>query len=167
MSITQREPTAESNKLAKIPLNLEIWVCERELLCLALDATHLARWTGEKLQITPSRVTRHSQAALATMLIYSYAVGRFASQEIEAACTTDLSLAYLSNGNPTEWGTLRSFRRHHKDSLIGALASLMFEAWKHQRTTRSPGLVATPDFQAEASGRVHESARLDSMALDD
>lgn len=101
------------------------------------------------------------------MLIYSYAAGRFASQEVEAACKTDPSLAYLSKGNPTEWNTLRVFRRHHKESLIRALATLMCEAWKHQRLTRNLSLVVTPDFHAEARARVHESARLDSMALDD
>lgn len=120
-----------------------------------------------------------------TILTYSYAVGIYASEEIEAAISSDPKLRYLSAGARPGRHDLRRFRRQSKRIIHQALTKVFQSAWEF--TLRSVAKIPHTDFEwrdlsrasehsetesaflfvQAAEDRIDQAVLWDSMALDD
>src|SRR4051794_28179044 len=89
MTETRWTPAEQLN----LPDDLRAWLDDRSLLHLAFEALHAVEFDSRTHQaLLPKGVPR----TLLTLLTYSYAVGYFASEEIERRLETDRQLGYLA-----------------------------------------------------------------------
>ena len=91
--------------------------------------------------------------ALAGVLLWCLATGRYGSWDIEALCDEEPMCHHLAAGFSPTHVDIHRFRREHEEPLEAALATLLGSAW-----TPQPGTPA-PDFVAEAVRR-YQCARL-------
>jgi hypothetical protein len=148
------------------PEDLRVWIDEAKLLTLVFDAVHaIEEEVGSAYGATG--LPAGSPRILLTLLTYSYAVGCFASDEIQAKIPFDPSLQYLAAKTCPSANSLRHFRRYHRSILQRSLSNLLWLAWQHrdQDATGNRG-TPTPLFDQLAMRRVEEAVLADTMALD-
>ena len=113
-----------------LPQDLSAWVEHEVLVRLVLEAVQSAcDVAGDKGSLaTPVPVGR--PRILLTLLVYSYASGTYASEQIEDRVTSDPVLRYLSAGARPTWHDLRRFRRQQRPLIQAALGRAIQAAWK-------------------------------------
>jgi hypothetical protein len=147
------------------PEDLRIWVDEAKLLTLVFDAVHgVEDMVG--LTLGAAGLPVGSPRVMLTLLTYSYAIGCFASDEIQAKIPSDPSLQYLGAKTCPSANSLRHFRRYHRDVLQRSLGNLLRLAWEHRNQGASNHRSAPPLFDQLARRRVEEAVLADTMALD-
>jgi hypothetical protein len=160
-------------------------VDESAFVGLVLDAVQSACSFGGDSRRTTTHLPAGQPRVLLTILAYSYAVGLYASEEIENRITTDSGLRYLSAGARPSWHDLRRFRRQNRKMLQGALSQVLqlarqFRLWSIAKRlpidVESCGQIAGgygPEAMeilladSAANDRIHQAVLRDSMALDD
>lgn len=105
-----------------------------------------------------------SVLTLLSVLTYSYASSRFASDEIEESCRLDPALAYLCGGRLPSSPTLRRFRRVYRSQVAQALyRTLAASGWG---AAQSSGHAVRGDLMAEVRRRIESAVLADTIALD-
>lgn len=167
------------------PPDLRAWMDESTLICIVLNGVQSACELGDTSRTLTTHFSAGQPRVLLTILTYCYAVGIYASEEIEARIPTDPSLRYLSVGARPTWHDLRRFRRQERKALHKALNRVLYlsrgfrscsiaemlridAAWCDQ-LLGSCGTDSTQTLLADlaANYRINQSVLRDSMALDE
>lgn len=104
---------------------------------------------------------------LTTLLTYSYAIGLYASEDIETAAGTDATLRYICSGYRPDAPTLRRFRRHHRALLRTALVHVFTQTWTLHFERGEANYAGCDWFEAELTAQLERAAtgRLDVAVL--
>jgi len=114
---------------------------------------------------------------LLSLLTYSYATGRFGSDEIEAGLRSDPGLGYLATRRWLPAASFRRFRRRNREVLSLVLARVLAAALRVVTTARDVACFSGPAAtvpcpsllamgQEEAQRRVERAVLEDSVAAD-
>lgn len=166
---------------ARIPLDLSDWAGRRGLACQALEAATEVGGRAFKEFNDQQALTRAK--TLLALLTYCYAVGIYASDEIELLAMDDAMARYLSGHIAPEWGRLRAFRRQWHAVLHESLAKVFTLAWSSYLSgaegdyppcvslAQSEPVALDPAiaraFHIEVERRINRAVLLDSMFADE
>ena len=120
---------AASRRAMEFPDDLRAWFAAEDVLVLALAAVGEVDPARFGARGEFGRDPRCSAPMLCTLLTYCYALGRYASEEIEGAVGHDPVLRYLCANQYPTWQVLRRFRRVHRPLLSACLARLIRRTW--------------------------------------
>lgn len=151
-----------------IPEDLREWVGARELVAIVFEAVHAAEEAGDD-PLTGRQFHSGQTRILLTLLTFSYAIGMYISEEVEAQSVADPELAYLSGRCGASSVRLRQFRRHYRCFLQRSLGRL-FERVLASRGGSLRIAPACDDLESVsawlAEARINRSVLADTMALD-
>jgi hypothetical protein len=174
-------PAAEDG----FPQDLRQWVGESALLSWVLDAVQSICEPGGRASGGTTPVPVGQPRVFLTLLTYCYAVGVYASEEIEDRIPTDATLCYLSAGARPTWHDLRHFRRQTRKMLHQALSKVFQTArefrlwsianmlqidadWRDRLAVDSPRESRQTQLaDLAANDRINQAVLRDSMALDE
>ena len=166
--------TEQRNGRQDMPEDLGTWVDRKALVDLVFsvvragDADPLGGFNG-------SEARRDAPCERMLMLLtYSYATGRYRSQQIvENLFTEDFWRPFFQD-DPPKWHDLRLFRRGHRPLLKRCLEnvfnSICPRPWgaTHAESALTETMPTRPErAEQEADRRLSWAAQLDSMDLDD
>lgn len=164
-----------------LPEDLSEWMDKTSLMSLTLDAVQEVSWSGVAGNFQYDSGQSFRPQMLLTLLVCGYAMGRYSSQEIEAAIEVDPALSYLCTGSPPDGRTLAKFRRTFRPEIEQVLTTVLRQAWELRfgagATAQSEsyldasldlwsGVPARPNFPVEARNRVEQAILLNSVARD-
>lgn len=146
----------------------------RALVTLVFEALHSLeeRENGCELELAAG-----APRVCLTLLTYAYAIGVFASEEIERQTKQDGEFTYLAARTTVTATDLRQFRRYHQAQLRRSLGLLLEMVWRERRkaifdlpgldihTPSGPGELSTY-FEGVADRRIQEAMLADTMAMD-
>ena len=179
------EETGTSPNQSRLPQNLSAWVERKVLVRLVLDAVQAACDPADEQGSWKTQVPVGRPRILLTLLVYSYASGIYASEQIEDRVTSDPGLRYLSAGARPTWHDLRRFRRQQRPLIQAALAKAIQSVWKLGRWPMPPAteprsgswdasaassladVSLATRFTLAAKDRIEQAIHWDSMVLDE
>ncbi|MBI2947463.1 MAG: hypothetical protein HYY23_07445 [Verrucomicrobia bacterium] len=174
-------PTGEDG----FPQDLRLWVDENILVNLVLEAVQSVCEPGIDSRGKSEPLPEGRPRVFLTLLTYSYAVGIYASDEIEDRIATEPALRYLSAGARPSWHDLRRFRRQNREIIRGALTRVLriareFRLWSIAKMLDIDSAwcgrlaaVRTAEYKQTmlviqaANDRINQAVLRDSMALDE
>ena len=179
------EKTGMSPNESGLPQDLSAWVGHEVLVHLVLKAVQSTCDLADQKGGLPTRLPIGRPRILLTLLVYSYASGLYASEQIEDRVTSNPVLRYLSAGARPTWHDLRRFRRQHRPLIQAALGRAIQAAWKFGQSplppASQPGLgfrdalpsigleeaALASQFSLAAEDRINQAILWDSMVLDE
>ena len=169
----------------ELPQDLRAWVDEATLVQMVLHAVQSVC----EMEVISRRLATTIPAGLPrivlSILAYSYAVGTYRSEEIEAQIVSDRNLRYLSAGARPSWHDLRRFRRQRRPLVHAALSLTLRLACRF--SLRPDGVYLGSNFEPSdsflaleptafkrtietahtaAAERINQAVRWDSIELD-
>jgi hypothetical protein len=166
-----------------VPEDLRDWVDRKRLVDLTLEALLAAHDATGREQREAERPQAMSASATSSRLVppgpprhwwsvltYSYAIGLYLSEEIQARATIDPELRYLSGRSGPPAAALRRFRRIHRAIIGASLSTLLRRAWVERTGAKGldwPGADVEELFRVVADARINRALLSDTMALDD
>jgi hypothetical protein len=139
-----------------IPEDLREWLSEPELVLWVEEAVHKCT----KVEIPQ---LAHERELLLRIIAYSYSTGTYLSEEIEAAFLISGKEPVLENPIQSLSGTIRQFRRYHRELVEACLFGVLSAA---SRAPRAGKGIPSSTLMSEASRRVLQAIRYDSWSLD-
>ena len=98
------------------PADLREWLPENSLVHFIIDAVDTLDLSSFSINTRGSGNAQYPPAMMLTLLIYSYATGRFSSREIEQATYFDVAVRYICGGDKhPDHDTICSFRLKNRD----------------------------------------------------
>lgn len=111
----------------QLPANLCEWLSEKELLHLALDASHSVGWEAPpRTQPFPAGIRPQM---LLTLLTYCYSTGIYATEDILNAVKHNRAARYICAHHYPDYAALRKFRRAYRSQIEQALRWVLLQAW--------------------------------------
>lgn len=149
--------------------DMNVTVEVSRLICSVFDAVQQTNWPVSRAH----RGDVMPEPVLQSLLVYCYAVGLVASDEIELAAHQDPAVKYLCANHELEASAIRNFRRGHAPFLKSAVANLFkllanagqesYSDFSIRRLERSSHIHG---FQSLAAQRIGRAIEADSHALD-
>ena len=98
------------------PADLREWLPENSLVHFIIDAVDTLDLSSFSINTRGSGNAQYPPAMMLTLLIYSYATGRFSSREIEQTTYFDVAVRYICGGDKhPDHDTICSFRLKNRD----------------------------------------------------
>lgn len=133
---------------------------------------------------SPTAGVAYQPKTLLALLTYAYALGIYASSDVEAMMRADVNFRHLCAGEFPHWKVLRRFRRANSDAIRTCLEATLKIISKPERNptvycgvVRSSERMQTGNRQdgswdeiqiaAEVNERLERAIWIDSMAMDD
>ncbi len=169
------EPHKITPSVWDLPADLSLATGKPTLLKLCLESVQQVRATelagarnrfvvrkGPNSDPVPAR-----PEMLTTLLTYSYAIGLYASEDIETAVGTDATLRYICSGYRPDALNLRRFRRHHRTLLRTALVHVFTQIWAYHFERGEADYAGCDWFEDELTAQLERAAagRLDVAVL--
>lgn len=160
-----------------VPEDLRTWLPESVLVRLVLDAATGPELTQHPLAPLGDGEETFAAGLVLSLLAYSYATGRFGSEEIEASLRSDPTLAYLATRRVPSAAVFRRCRRRHRDLLTVVLTRVL-DASLNWRAAVLDALLfvplpnsaqgSAPDWRAcqNAQDRIQRAVLEDAVAAD-
>jgi hypothetical protein len=149
--------------------DMDLTVEASRLICSVFDAVQRTNWPvsrGHRADATPEPV-------LQSLVVYCYAVGILASDEIEYAARNDAAVQYLCANYEPDATTIRNFRRGHLPFVKSAMANLFkglaqvgAESYYELSMGRLGRYSPNHNFHSLAEKRIARAIAADSHALD-
>jgi hypothetical protein len=108
--------------------NLMAWVGRDALVAFVLDAVSAEDRPPSPHGESPGR---RQQEMMLTLLVYCYATGRHASEEVTLAATDDPTARYLALQADVTPDAVRRFRRENRGLLRRALCRVIESSWQY------------------------------------
>ncbi len=124
-------------------------------------AVVLARRVRQALDLPPDLKSPSAPEALAAVLLWCLATGRYGSTDIAALFAEEPMCRHLGGGHEFTWGEVQRFRRERRAELASWLARLLVFSWPGSPDDCAPG------YAAEAERRLELAAQIDHRDLED
>jgi len=109
-----------------LPFDLRAWVPDNHLVHVIVDAVEHLPMAGFKVNLRGTGDKQYPPAMMLSLLIYSYATGRFSSREIEAATYSDVIVRYICGGDThPDHDTICTFRRENGQAFELAFVKVL------------------------------------------
>lgn len=125
------------------------------------SAVVLARRVRQALNLPPELKSPSSAEALAAVLLWCLATGRYGSTDIAALFAEEPMCRHLGGGHEFTWGEVQRFRRDRRVELATWLTQLLVFSWPGPADDQPPG------YAAEAERRLELAAHADHLAAED
>lgn len=139
----------------EMPEDLREWLPEPELALSVETAVHTCSTRFQNLE--------ELGQVLLGILTYSYAIGMFLSDEIEAALTRSGQEVILGGEVRSSSRSIRQFRRYHREIVEACMFAVLSAA---ARSAPGGTAIATETLRDEARRRLLRAVQYDSWALD-
>jgi hypothetical protein len=97
-------------------------------MSIVAEAVAAIDWPGKGKSCTLTGGDTMASETLMTLMVYCYAIGVYASRDIERRCLEDVVLAGLCANNPPDARALGRFRRTHRQWLKQCIAHICEQA---------------------------------------
>jgi transposase-like protein DUF772 len=97
-------------------------------MSLVTEAVQAVAWPGKGKPHTLANGETMSSELVMTLLVYCYAIGIYASRDIERRCVEDAAARDLCAGQPPDWKTINRFRKTHREPLKQCIAHICEQA---------------------------------------
>ena len=166
--------TAEnSNFVANLPSDLRTLVDEACLLDMVLGSVANDGVAGPKLFNGSSGEGALSAPMMLTLTAYSYAIGIFASRDIEVAIYKDQTLRYICARQYPTWHDIRRFRRLHRELVQKILCSVLRQLcvqylfrFYPELAENLPASDLDAQIAAAVTGRIEAAIIMDGVEID-
>jgi len=169
-------PVSSTPPSLELPADLRARFDARELASFAIEAIHRVK-PGSSTFLHNGQM--FSESMLLTVLTYCYAIGVYASSEVEQTIQDDETVRYLCARVFPDSEDLRQFRRRNASLIKHGLIQL-FAIADHKFNSGSDGYLTYAtvslgqtfaagrawEFAAEADRRVTRAIQADSIAMD-
>lgn len=98
-----------------LPVDLRDWVPANHIAHFILDSVDTLNMRGFRVNVRGTGSEQYPPGMMLSLLIYSYATGRFSSREIERATYSDVAVRYICGGDRhPDHDTICAFRRENR-----------------------------------------------------
>lgn len=112
-----------------LPPDLRDWVPENDLVHFVIDAVDTLDLKGFSVNKRGSGSPQYPPSMMLSLLIYSYATGRFSSREIEKATYLDVAVRYICGGDKhPDHDTICTFRLKNRTVFKEAFVKVLMMA---------------------------------------
>jgi len=165
--------TENSNLVANLPSDLRTLVDEVCLLDMVLGAAANDGMVRPKPFNGSCGEAALSAPMMLTLTTYSYAIGIFASRDIEAAIYKDQTLRYICARQYPTWHDIRRFRRMHRELVQKILGSVLMQLCVQYVFRFYPELAGNlppseldTQIAAAVAGRIEAAIIMDGVEID-
>lgn len=98
-----------------LPVDLRDWLPTDHIVHFILESVETLNLQGFRVNVRGTGSEQYPPGMMLSLLIYSYATGRFSSREIEMATHSDVAVRYICGGNQhPDHDTICTFRRDNR-----------------------------------------------------
>ena len=135
------------------PVDMRDWLPANHLVHFVIEAVQQIGVRGFKVNHRGTGSEQYPPEMMLSLLIYSYATGRFGSRTIEAATHTDVAMRYICGGNAhPDHSVLCAFRQENKEAFEEAFTKILVLAHQMKKLKRVGGIsVDSSKVRANAS----------------
>ena len=126
------EPTAPAATGFAIPTDLSVWADKPLLLQWVVEEIDTLDWSNPELRQFLRANPAFQPRFLLVLMIYSYATGRYDSEEVADVYFSEPSFKRLFPGQSPADAAVRRFRREHRGLLRWGLAQVLKRALRHR-----------------------------------
>jgi transposase len=123
----QRFVSGSREQAFLLPPDMREWLPAEHLVWLVVEAIGHCDVAGLRAGYRDDGQGRpaYDPVALATVLVYAYAVGERSSRQIEQRCREDVAFRVAAAGLQPDHVTIARFRRRHADALCGLFSGVL------------------------------------------
>jgi len=159
--------------IANLPSDLRSLVDEASLLDLVLESVAAAGAGPLRPFTRTSGQAALSAPMMLTLTAYAYAIGIFASRDIEATICKDQTLRYICARQYPTWHDIRKFRRMHRELVQRILGSVLRKlclqyvlSFYPTLAENLPPLELDAQIAAAVGGRIEAAIIMDGVEID-
>jgi transposase len=136
-----------------LPPDLRDWIPEDSMVHFVIDAVESLDIQRFSINDRGSGSPQYPPSMMLSLLVYSYATGRFSSREIEQATWYDVAVRYICGGDKhPDHDTICTFRTRNRDAFKEAFVKVLMMAQELGYLKRVGGIaVDGTKIQANAS----------------
>ena len=159
--------------IANLPSDLRSLVDEASLLDLVLESVAAAGAGPLRPFTRTSGQAALSAPMMLTLTAYAYAIGIFASRDIEATICKDQTLRYICARQYPTWHDIRKFRRMHRElvqKILGSVLTRLCIRYVFPFYPELAGNLPPSDLAAQVAaavlGRIEAAIIMDGVEID-
>ena len=123
------------------PVDMRDWLPSDHLVHFIIEAVQQIGMTGFKVNQRGTGSEQYPPEMMLSLLVYSYATGRFGSRIIEAATHTDIAMRYICGGTShPDHSVICAFRKDNKEAFEEAFTKILVLAYQMKKLKRVGGI---------------------------
>ena len=136
-----------------LPCDLRDWLPTDHIVHFILDAVEQLPLHHFHVNTRGTGSAQYPPAMMLTLLIYSYATGRFGSRTIEAATHSDVAVRYICANRHPDHDSICTFRTANEPAFVAAFTQVLHLA--HQLRLTQLGSVSVDGSKLAANASKH------------
>jgi len=136
-----------------LPCDLRDWLPADHIVHFILDAVEQLPLNHFHVNARGTGSAQYPPAMMLTLLIYSYATGRFGSRTIEAATHSDVAVRYICANRHPDHDSICTFRTANEPAFVAAFTHVLQLA--HQMRLTQVGSVSVDGSKIAANASKH------------
>jgi transposase len=142
------------------PVDMKDWLPENHLVHFVVDAVNQIGVGGLKVNNRGSGDEQFPPEMMLSLLIYSYATGRFGSRTIEAATYTDVALRYIcADTVHPDHSVICAFRKNNKEVFEETFTKVLLLA-RQMKKLKKVGNISVDGSKFRANASKHKAGGL-------
>ena len=139
------------------PVDMRTWLPENHLVHFVIDAVSQMGVTGFKINKRGSGDEQFPPEMMLSLLIYSYATGRFGSRQIEAATYTDVAMRYICGDKAhPDHSVICQFRKDNKGLFEETFTKVLILA-RQMKKLKKVGGISVDGTKIKANASKHKA----------
>jgi transposase len=139
------------------PVDMRDWLPENHLVHFVVEAVNQIVVSGFKVNKRGSGDEQFPPEMMLSLLIYSYATGRFGSRTIEAATYTDVALRYIcANTVHPDHSVICAFRKNNKEVFEETFTKVLLLA-RQMKKLKKVGNISVDGSKFRANASKHKA----------
>jgi transposase len=139
------------------PVDMRTWLPENHLVHFILDAVNQIGVRGYKVNKRGSGDEQFPPAMMLSLLVYSYATGRFGSRTIEASTYTDVAARYIcADTVHPDHSVICQFRKDNKEVFEETFTKILLLARQTKRL-KKVGNISVDGTKVKANASKHKA----------
>jgi len=139
------------------PVDMRDWLPENHLVHFVIDAVKQISITGFKVNKRGSGDEQFPPEMMLSLLVYSYATGRFGSRTIEASTYTDVATRYIcADRTHPDHSVICKFRKDNKEAFEEAFTKILLLA-RQTKQLKKVGGISVDGTKIHANASKHKA----------
>jgi transposase len=139
------------------PIDMRDWLPSDHLVHFVIDAVNHLDVSGFKVNHRGTGSEQYPPEMMLSLLIYSYATGRFGSRKIEAASYTDVAIRYICGGEAhPDHSVICAFRKDNKEVFEEAFTKVLLLA-REMKLLKRVGGISVDGTKVKANASKHKA----------